>query len=263
MNSQYKKYNIKINDIDIQVIEYYGTLYRADMKKYTQNNNNTYPGADYKFFTLIKNNTTAYIKNKGYTYITQCTLISKDKPLILIDILDIKTRNNLSKLVNNTKNNTINNNKISKALDSAFPINNNRVIRLSNVNNITKYNPDYDVIEFICKLDGIDGYYMDPKGAFFHTEVALCRSGLNKIRCAQNNNIEVNNKILKTTIMPPKMSKKRKRNSNNDNTASNPITFMSWYNIGSPPPQKRARLNFTPNFVGKYKIYNKTRKARK
>ncbi len=262
MNNHYKKHTIKINDIDIQVIEYYGTLYRADMKEYTQNNN-TYAGADYKFFTLIKQNTTSYVKTKGYKYITQCTLISKDKPLILIDILDLKTRKNLSKLIHNTKNNSINNKKFSDALDSAFPINNNSVKRFSNVNNITKYNPDYDVIEFICKLDGIDGYYMDPKGVFFHTEVALCRSGLNKIRCTQNNNIEVNNK---TTLMPPKVtgSKRTRSSSDDDNDDNN----SNSNNNDSPRKAKRRRINKTLKrgpliFGGKYKIYNKTRKLRR
>ncbi len=190
MNNHYKKHTIKINDIDIQVIEYYGTLYRADPSYIDKNT--IYAGASYKFFALTTKNANIYTKRNSVPKINELKVKSRFT-LNLIDILDYNTRINLAHIIG------------PEILDVVFPIrektvtvqpeyrNNMNLLNTGFTTNIVKYvsresssnsrngNPDYKLMDLLCRLSGIDGYYMDPKGEFFHTEVALCRSGLNKL----------------------------------------------------------------------------------
>jgi hypothetical protein len=218
----------------LKIIRYSDKLYRSDDKK--QINSGIYPGATYKFFALNPKNTESYITPK--TPIISEWKVKKGYTLNLIDILDYETRINLAKII------------ASNALDIAFPIrtrysveqpghksntkqllnnafhiikdNNNENInittndatyvgRLSNTNDNTNYNPDYEIMDSICNKGLADGYYMDPKGKFFHSEIALCRPGLNKLELIPTNNYTKTIKNLSKTLpaAPKKPSKSR------------------------------------------------------
>jgi hypothetical protein len=219
----------------LKIIRYSDKLYRSDDKKQI-NNIGIYPGATYKFFALNPKNTESYITPE--TPIISKWQVKKGYTLNLINILDYETRINLAKIIG------------SNALDIAFPIrtrysveqpeynsnskqslnsafhiikdNNNMNInitnndpvyvgRFSNTNDNTNYNPDYEIMNSICDKGLADGYYMDPKGKFFHSEIALCRSGLNKLELIPTNNYTKTIKHLSKTLpaAPKKPSKSR------------------------------------------------------
>ncbi len=213
----------------LKIIRYSDKLYRSDDKKQI-NNTGIYPGATYKFFALNPNNTESYITPK--TPIINKWQVKKGYILNLINILDYETRINLAKIIGSnaldiafplSKYNTNNNDRFNHVIQPE--INNNmnplntgmmynneieEVRRFSNTNN-KGYNPDYYIIKAICDKGLADGYYMDPKGKFFHSEIALCRPGLNKLELIPTNNYTKTIKHFSKTLRaaPKKPSKSR------------------------------------------------------
>lgn len=168
---------IKYNDHKFKVIEYSGPLFRADILQ-----QNDYKNASIKFFTLTHKETSPYSKNARYIKTWET-----DKPLILLDILDMNTYKSLSAVIG------------QQALTNAFPIKNGKVNRFSNVKN-NGTNPDYEVLHEICKLGFVDGYYMDATSNF-HSEIGLCRRGLNKLTYIKYNISE---------YQPPRVTKAKR-----------------------------------------------------
>lgn len=187
-----------------------GYLYRVDKNEY-----NRYEGASIKFFALTDRNTNSYAKNSKFL---KKWKVKKGNQLILIDILNIPTREALSEIIGND------------ALDKAFPIrydNENTVVQPETRNNVQSLNnamymnkkithigrysnlnseegnPDYDVLKALCSLGIVDGYYMEAVENF-HSEIGLCARGLSKII------------LINTSISPayiPQMNKVKKTRS--------------------------------------------------
>jgi hypothetical protein len=159
-----------------------------------------YRGATFKYFTLTKNEVSAYTKY-GTTY-TKTWKITDN--LNLIDILDYKTRQELESefITNNEK----------KALNTAFPIENNTVSR-----NSINVNTDNIVLKRLCEL-GYDGYYMKTINAF-HSEVGLCSSALSKIKLVKSEKVVMPNRVNKT-------KKKSRYTNNNNNGAPKVLSFF-------------------------------------
>lgn len=179
-------------------------LFRANK---TNSRNNTvastnYRGATFKYFTLTKNEVSAYTKY-GTTY-TKTLEITDD--LNLIDILDYKTREELESdfITNNEK----------KALNTAFPIENNTVSR-----NSINVNTDNIVLKRLCEL-GYDGYYMKTINAF-HSEVGLCSRALSKLKLVKSEKVVMPNKVNKNKTK----TKKKSRYTNNNNNVATPKTL--------------------------------------
>ncbi len=167
-----------------------GYLYRIDKDEH-----NIYKGATIKFFALTERNTNSYTKNKNAKFLKKWE-VKQDNQLILLDILDIPTREALAELIGHS------------ALDIAFPIRyskdykviqpesnsnsqslNNAMYMNKNITHIGRYsnsnpatgNPDYDVLKAICSLGIVDGYYMEPVENF-HSEIGLCGKALSKLK---------------------------------------------------------------------------------
>lgn len=161
-----------------------------------------YRGATFKYFTLTKNEVSAYTKY-GTTY-TKTWKITDN--LNLINILDYKTRQKLESefITNNEK----------RALNTAFPIENNTVSR-----NSINVNTDNIVLKRLCEL-GYDGYYMKTINAF-HSEVGLCSSALSKLKLVKSEKVVMPNRVNKTKKKP------RYTNNNNNNSFPRGSLFLS------------------------------------
>jgi hypothetical protein len=205
--------------MSIKTIEYIGELFRADedigKNPIGETAVNHYP-ANYthQFFTLTNAETSSYRK-KGVRY-TKTWEVNQATPLLLLDMLDLATRNWVLHTIKNSK----------KYLNTAFPVIKNKVYRFSNTNTVSD---DRAILNIICGLttpDGraIDGYYMErqvnvplhsnTQRSFnnaispFHSEIGLCRSAFHKIRLIN----------IKTTREIPNIPNKRrtsKRRNNN------------------------------------------------
>jgi hypothetical protein len=157
-----------------------------------------YTNAPVKYFTLNKEEVSAYTKN-GKTYIKNWNVIEK---LNLIDILDLTTRRTL-------QNRFMNDNDFQVALSKAFPIMNNEVRRISS--SVTQ---DNKVLNKICEM-GYDGYYMEAQDSLtskneksFHSEVGLCNEAFKKLKLA--------NKPEKREAAPRINKKTLRRNQRNN-----------------------------------------------
>lgn len=214
----------------LKFIEYSNKLYRSDDVK-QKNSAQIYPGASYKFFALTPKNTESYITHNT-PELTKLK-VKSGKTLKLIDILDYYTRINLAKIIGSnaldiafplSKYNNNDNDRLQHGIQPEYDNNMNKlntamilnidveeVRRFSNTNNTTGVNPDYVIIKAICDKGLADGYYMDPKGKFFHTEVALCRSGLDKLELIHENSYQKTTKNFSRTLpaVPKKPSKSR------------------------------------------------------
>ena len=167
-------------------------LFRAN-KINSKNNaiaSENYKGAPVKYFTLNKNEVSAYTKY-GTTYTKTWNVTGNLK---LVDILDYDTR---IKLENDF---TVNE---REALNDAFPVNKKREIVSRNSSSVRI---DNIVLKRLCNL-GYDGYYMRSIRAF-HSEVGLCPYGFSKLKMVKSEKL----------VMPEKINKTRKRSRINYNT---------------------------------------------
>lgn len=222
-----------------------GYLYRVDKDEY-----NTYKGASIKFFALTERNTNSYAKTSKFLKKWE---VKKGNQLILIDILDIPTREALAEIIGND------------ALDKAFPIrydNENKVVQPETKNNIQslnnamylakniKYigrysnsnseegNPDYDVLKALCSLGIVDGYYMEPVENF-HSEIGLCACGLSKISLVGTSK----SPAYIHQMQPVKKTRSRRfiKNNNNNNSNNNNIGVRASLFNGGKRTHKESR----------------------
>jgi hypothetical protein len=185
----------------LKVKRFSESLYRADRSK-----NSNYINAPLKYFTLYKDEVSAYTQH-GMPYIKRW---KPREELVLVDILDKKTREALEELLEEPLSHLKNG---KNSLSISFPIIKNRVSRVSEEN--AKYHDD-NVVKAICSLDGIDGYYMDRletnNGKYvFHSEVALCNTALPKIELKEKSSAQA----------PPSLPGYKSRRRNNNNTNNN------------------------------------------
>jgi hypothetical protein len=160
----------------LKVVHYNGRLYRADCERFSVGllASQNYRQAPMKYFTLEKDETYSYSR-RGFPFIKTWQTI---RPLILIDIFDVPTRNALKELIG------------ASAIDIAFPIHSEGfVYRVSEEN--TK-NKDDDVLRGICEQGVFDGYYMERQQSRenghvsgFHSEVGLCPHAFNKLQLSE------------------------------------------------------------------------------
>jgi hypothetical protein len=154
--------------IGIKIKNFRGKLYRANK---TNANKNifalmNYRGAPRKYFTLRKNELSAYTK-EGTSYKKTWKVLSDLK---LVDILDPETRKNLERYFTTTNE--------KNALKRAFPVNKNKPSR-----NSFSVKVDNIVLDKLCDL-GYDGYYMETISAF-HSEVGLCSKAFDKLQLSE------------------------------------------------------------------------------
>jgi hypothetical protein len=126
-----------------------------------------YAGAPMKYFTLSKNETRAYTKYDK-PFVKTWNPVSD---LVLLDILDLKTRRALGEIIG------------EESLAIAFPIKGNNVSRISTEETMMH---DNIVLGAICTLNIADGYYMERLGNnmdfVFHSEVGLCPTAFGKLK---------------------------------------------------------------------------------
>lgn len=195
----------------IKTIEYTGPLFRANKNLYNNNDrlyyiasraksgnlaSVNYKNAPTKYFTLKRNNVSAYTK-KNTTYTKNWSVI---QPLKLVDILDLNTRKALE---DRFRTNRI----FVSAITNAFPINGNIVRRIS-----SSSEEDNQIINKICSL-GYDGYYMNVEGRNigFHSEVGLCNKAFNKLILQKNSE----KKTVAQNITRKKIKSRFRMNNNN------------------------------------------------
>ena len=220
--------------MSFKVIEYTGPLFRAEQFKGMNNTsanqhyNQTIP---YHFFTTVKSEVEPYRKY-GTTYTKTW---QADEPLLLLDIMDLSTRQLLEQNINKNK------------LKTAFPIIGNNVYRISDEETD---HIDRAILKEICSLQHngrpVDGYYMKKQTAPlpqnispFHSEIGLCRRAFNKLML----------RASEKKIQPKRMvraTKKRniENNSNNRGRASVPKINMF---VSPTRKQKRNMFNNSNN----------------
>jgi hypothetical protein len=235
--------------MSVKIKEYDGPLFRAEefggSKPLGETAEQHYPSTiNYHFFTTVEHEVEPY--RKVGTKYTKTWMTNQ--PLVLLDIMDLNTRNWLLRAIN------------AKNLNTAFPVVKNKVYRFSN--NQTDM-IDRAVLGKICNLTApngrrIDGYYMarqdivPPNSNYtasfnrrlskFHSEVGLCRHAFHKLTLEHI-------KTTKASQNGPRKGKKQTRrnyNSNNNTTRraigspkkakSSPISFNS--------PPRRSSLSF-------------------
>ena len=227
---------------ELRTIEYSGHLYRADPNKGDLNQNSSLGRRnrmDYNrvaktankhyrtltrknnpqvhqlhhFFTMSDVEVNPYRK-KGTTYTKEW----KADRLILLDIMDLGTRQHLATLFSEAD---------RKALNTAFPIINNIVYRKSDDETVLQDRATFDAIG---KL-GLDGYYMERQTASipshnitpFHSEIGVCRHAFHKLQLiSTKKHEEIPNgptkyKTHKRRIKGPSRALKYNTNNNNNN----------------------------------------------
>lgn len=162
-------------------MEYSKQLFRADPVEGDARNGATHYARDaLHFFTTQKSEVASYTR-KGKTYTKTW---ATTEPLILLDIMDLKTRRFLET-------------RISKAnLDASFPIRNGKVYRNSETETAKT---DGQIVFDICMLKdelGADGYYMERQEAgngfpTFHSEIGLCNHAFGKLTLVGTPNVKV------------------------------------------------------------------------
>jgi hypothetical protein len=218
----------------LKIIRTTNPIYRAD-KEYSRIGgiaSNIYEDAPIKYFTLNESELSAYTKyGMPYKKTWEPT-----EELVLIDILHKPTREKLAELIG------------TESLNIAFPINENKVSRVSEED--TKIHDD-NVLKAICSLNPlIDGYYMDKitkrvknnngvngngvnsnginvNKTIFHSEVGLCSKAFNKIKLIDskksNNAPAINRKRTKRNNNNNRNITNKNRNKNN-NMVNNPLS---------------------------------------
>ena len=176
-------------------------LYRANKTPANKNifASVNYRGAPRKYFTLRKNELSAYTK-EGTSYKKTWKVLSDLK---LVKILDPETRKNLEKYF------TTANEK--KALKNAFPIKNSIPSR-----NSFSVRVDNIVLDKLCEL-GYDGYYMETISAF-HSEVGLCGRALDKLQLAEKAEEVREAPKLSGKLLPTSMNINNNNNTNRNRT---------------------------------------------
>lgn len=190
---------------NIKTIEFSGELYRADNRTSINgiSASNNYRNAPMKYFTLHKSETNTYTRY-GKPFV-KTWVVSQERPLVLIDIMNRHTRNSIRNSIG------------AQALNIAFPINEEgSVYRVSEEN--TKSMNDR-VLGSICELGNYDGYIMNSqqnrKGVgSFHSEVGLCKHAFDKLKLVEA-----------VRAAPPSLQrptlKRRRYNNNTRNARSN------------------------------------------
>lgn len=207
--------------MSVKIKEYDGPLFRAEeyggSKPLEETAEQHYPSTiHYHFFTTVEREVEPYRK-EGTKYTK--TWVA-EKPLVLLDIMDLNTRNWLLHAIN------------ANHLNTAFPVVKNKVYRFSN-NTTDKI--DRAVLGKICNLTTpngrrIDGYYMarqdmvPPNSNYnapfnrrlskFHSEVGLCRHAFHKLRLEHID-------TKKAAIGPNRKKKTRRNYNSNNNTRRN------------------------------------------
>jgi len=219
---------------NIKVREFSGELYRADSKTSVNGINaaNNYRNAPMKYFTLIKSETNTYTRY-GKPHV-KTWVVSPERPLILIDIMNRQTRNSIRDAIG------------EEALNIEFPVNNNgAVYRVSEEN--TKSMND-KALGSICDLGKYDGYIMNSQEArngvgSFHSEVGLCKHAFDKLKLVES-----------VRAAPPRVERPILKRKINRGFGSRVSTFripsvarIENYNINNIniPAPRRLKLNNT------------------
>ena len=191
MGIEYRK--VKYGEHTLDIVIYDGELYRADRATFTVGktgaNDYSDPRITIKYFTTDKDEVEPYVSH-GLPFVK--TWKSRE-PLVLLDIFKKGTREALKALIG------------ARALNVAFPLNKKgNVYRVSEEG--TKHLDD-EVLNSICRLGIVDGYYMPRQEqrngvGTFHSEIGLCRGAFGKI-------VLVNSERSITAPPPPPERKRR------------------------------------------------------
>jgi len=225
--------SINVKGENLKLIRFRAPLYRANKSRlYSYKPNMSirapnhlaseeYTEAPFKYFTINKNELKAYTKY-GMPFMKTW---EPQEDLLLVDILHKPTRDALVNLIG------------AESLNIAFPVNGNKVSRVSNENT---RNHDDNVLRAICDL-GLDGYYMkkleNNNRFIFHSEIGLCKRAFGKLRI-----IDVE-KAMEPPRAPTRRISNRARkiirniNYNSDNTKIN--------NSKNNNHNNNSKLNFT------------------
>ena len=144
--------------------------------------------------------------------------------LVLLDILDLKTRRALGQIIG------------EESLAIAFPIKGDKVSRISTEETMMH---DDIVLGAICTLNIADGYYMERLGNnmdfVFHSEVGLCPTAFGKLKLVAakrnisapaplNNTKRARSRVGNNNMVNYRQSRRR-RGSNNNNVNENKNRF--------------------------------------
>lgn len=218
---------INVQGKALKIVKTQAPLFRADKTIFTvgYKASNNYRNAPMKYFTLNEDELKAYTKY-GMPFKKTWQPTSE---LVLIDILDKKTRMVLADLIG------------KESLNIAFPVNKNKVSRISEED--TKVHND-NVLRSICSIDDrIDGYYMkslsNNEGRYvFHSEVGLCPKAFHKLTLAS---------IQRNATQAPSVGKRNTRRRRYNNNELYSILSNNRNNTRNNNNRYRRKRMFTNN----------------
>lgn len=225
---------INVGGKRMKIVRFKDNLYRADPSSFMPGYraSNDYKGAEIKYFTLDKSELSAYTKY-GKPYMKTWSTL---EDLILIDILDLNTRKALEDMFLKE-----NNKNVVKSINIAFPIKNNKVLRVSEEHTAED---DNTVLKAICNLGIFDGYYMkrlmNNNRYIFHSEVGLCPKAYNKLELMS---------VDKNMYQPPRINRATKKRRFNINTKNNTNTIRNntIRNTKNAPVRSYGRIKLFDN----------------
>lgn len=199
-----------VNGNSMQVAVYEGNLYRLDKSDDTRPYVGPYTTAEFKYFTTNKTEAiSAYSR-----YYQKLRVWKTLRPLILLNLFDIETR----QIFRNTLNETT-----QTYLNFSFPIQEGVVSRRSLEGHTEK---NYGVTKSLCDLfaiHGIDGYYI-PASPGLHSEVALCGNTLREdslIEIHGERNLVSAPSLKRGKVTKRNYNRARRTNRNNRTNRSN------------------------------------------
>jgi hypothetical protein len=156
------------------------------------------------------------------------------KPNSRIVLIDMGKLENVVKLKESASDN------IKISIDKAFPIIGTIVKRTSEAS--TEHH-DRNVLNYICTLPDIDGYYVDAPG--HHAEIGFCKGSIHKLDVVG----------MTGSVNPPKLNTRKRKLEKNANRSQersyNPISFSfenSLNKIPRSPPKVPRTSNPSSNF---------------
>jgi hypothetical protein len=184
---------------------------------------------------------------------TRLFVVEPNSPIVLINMNLLK---NVKKLMESASDD------VKTSIRKAFPIDGNIVKRTSESS--TEHH-DRRVLEYICSLEDIDGYYVTVGP--LHPEIGFCGKSLEKLTDVTMFFVRTE---VQQRIRPENSTRKRGRWNNESSPSKNPRSLfgkLSFGNNNSPasPPSisRRGPLSFDNLEGGKRKHRKTTQKKRK
>lgn len=187
----------------------------------------------------------------AYKTHTHLYVVEPNTPIVLIDMGVLE---NVQKLMSNATKDVV------ESIRTAFPIKNGIVARYSEpASEHDGIDHDRRVLEYICSLPNIDGYYVDADG--LHPEIGFCKASLQKLDVV--NMFRVRTEVQERRVQ--NTTRKRERNFTPMSLSFNNMISANNNSLSSPKISRSlfGKLSFNGGKRKTRKTHKKRRTQRK